>query len=192
MHGTPTITSLTPEGGPTAGGTSVVIKGKHFAPGSTVTFGSGTGTAVTFVTANQLTVQSPAHSAGTVRVTVTTAAGSTASTQADLYAYGSPTVTAVNPKTGPAAGGTTVTITGTSFLPDSTVKFGVKAATSVTFVSVTKLTAKAPAHAAGKVDVRVTTAVGTSATSTADAYTYTGAAAVAAQLRWRHGGVLRA
>ena len=43
-----------------------------------------------------------------------------------------PTVSSLSPTTGPATGGTTVTITGTGFTSGSTVDFGSSAATSVT------------------------------------------------------------
>jgi len=52
-------------------------------------------------------------------VTVTTAAGTSATSRADQFSYGAPTVTQINPSAGPTAGGTTVTITGTGFTVDS-------------------------------------------------------------------------
>ncbi len=88
-----------------------------------------------------------------------------------------PTVTGVTPVSGPAAGGTTVTITGTGFFPASSVAFGSTPATSVTYVSPTQLTAVSPTTATGPtgtatVDVRVTTAGGTSAVSSNDHFTF--------------------
>jgi hypothetical protein len=74
-----------------------------------------------------------------------------------------PTIAAISPNTGSVAGGTTVTITGTNFLnplngPDTgtSVRFGTIAATSVTVLNATTLTAVVPAAAAaGAVDVVV-------------------------------------
>ena len=83
-----------------------------------------------------------------------------------------PVVTVLNPTSGPTSGGTSVTITGTGFTRATAVKVGTTAATGFTVNSSTKITAKAPAHAAGVVDVRVTTPGGTSAVVTADRYTY--------------------
>lgn len=83
-----------------------------------------------------------------------------------------PTVTAVSPVTGATGGTTTVTITGTNFTGASAVKFGATNATSFTVDSATQITAIAPAHAAGAVDVTVTTAGGTSATGAPDTYTF--------------------
>jgi Metallo-peptidase family M12B Reprolysin-like/IPT/TIG domain len=70
-----------------------------------------------------------------------------------------PTLASISPTSGPIAGGTTVTLTGTGFVNSgtgTTVLFGATAATSVTFNSATSLTATAPAHAAGTVAVTVT------------------------------------
>jgi sugar lactone lactonase YvrE len=86
--------------------------------------------------------------------------------------FATPTVTAISPASGPVAGGTTVTITGTNFLSGATVLFGTTAATGVTVVSGTSITAIAPAGSAGIVDVTVTTSDGKSATSAADHFTY--------------------
>ena len=82
----------------------------------------------------------------------------------------SPTITAVAPATGPVAGGTTVTITGTNLTGATQVAFGGTAATSFSVDSATQVTATTPARAAGAVDVSVTTPAGT-ATATG-AFTY--------------------
>jgi hypothetical protein len=78
----------------------------------------------------------------------------------------------VSPESGPTSGGNTVTITGTAFAPGATVRFGSTRSATVNIVSGTKLTAVAPGHTAGTVDIVVTTARGASTTSTADQYTY--------------------
>ena len=90
-----------------------------------------------------------------------------------------PSVTSITPATGPAAGGTVVTING-SFLTGATgVNFGTVAATNVSVnADGTQITATAPAGT-GIVDVTVVTPLGgTSATSTADQFTYVGVAPV--------------
>ena len=69
-------------------------------------------------------------------------------------------MTAVNPMAGPVAGGTTVTITGTSFTSANAVTFGGTPAAAFTVVSPTTITATTPAHASGVVDVSVTTPLG--------------------------------
>ena len=65
-----------------------------------------------------------------------------------------------------------VTITGTGFTGATAVDFGgTNAATNVQVVSATEITATSPAGT-GTVDVTVTTAGGTSTTSSADQFTY--------------------
>ncbi len=84
-----------------------------------------------------------------------------------------PTVTAISPTSGTAAGGNSVTITGTNFLGSATVSFGGTAATGVTVLSATELTAVSPAGNLGKARVTVTTAGGISPAVPADEFTYT-------------------
>ena len=67
-----------------------------------------------------------------------------------------PAVSAVNPKSGTTAGGTSVTITGTGFQAGAAVRFGGTAASSVVVVSSTRITAVTPARSTGKVAVAVT------------------------------------
>lgn len=66
-------------------------------------------------------------------------------------------VTQLWPAGGSTVGGTVVTLTGANFTPGSTVTFGGLAATSVSVVNSTQITATVPAHAAATVDVVVTT-----------------------------------
>ncbi|GGZ71915.1 hypothetical protein GCM10010371_34510 [Streptomyces subrutilus] len=87
-----------------------------------------------------------------------------------VFTQNTPTVTSVTPNSGPVAGGDLVTITGTD-LTGSTVDFGGVPATGVTCTA-TSCTVSTPAHAAGTVDVRVTTPGGTSPVTAADQYTY--------------------
>ena len=69
--------------------------------------------------------------------------------------WNAPQVTQVTPGTGPLAGGTVVTITGTGFRAAAAVAFGGTAAASVTVVNETTIIAATPSHAAGTVDVAV-------------------------------------
>ncbi len=87
-------------------------------------------------------------------------------------------VLAISPASGPAAGGTQVTITGNGFTTDSVVLFGSTAISNstgdnnFTFDSETQITAVSP-PGSGTVDVTVKNANGTSATGDADQFTYT-------------------
>jgi hypothetical protein len=85
-----------------------------------------------------------------------------------------PAVAGVTPATGLAAGGTSVTITGTGFTGATAVTFGGTPATAVVVVNASTITATSPAKAAGTYDVRVTTPKGQSPIAgAADNFVYT-------------------
>lgn len=65
------------------------------------------------------------------------------------------TIDTISPATGPAAGGTNVTITGTDFSGAEGVTFGGTAATNFKVVSNTRITCTTPAKSAGAYDVVV-------------------------------------
>ncbi|HEY7337758.1 MAG TPA: IPT/TIG domain-containing protein [Bryobacteraceae bacterium] len=67
----PTVSSVSPNSGPTAGGTAVTITGTNFAAGASVTIGGTAATNVTVVNATTITATTPAGSAGAATVTVT-------------------------------------------------------------------------------------------------------------------------
>jgi phosphatidylinositol-3-phosphatase len=170
----PLITSISPTSGPAAGGTTVTISGTGFAVGATVSFGGTAATNVNVVGSTTITAVTPAHASGPVNVVVTNPGGQNA-TSTNGYSYAAaaaPTVTAVNPTSGPTAGGTSITITGTGFAAGATVTLGGATATGVIVNSSTTITATTPAHAAGTVDVVVTNSTGQSGTKTS-AFTYT-------------------
>ena len=166
----PTVTSISPATGLAAGGTTVTITGTNFSGATRVTFG-GTAASYTINSDTQITATAPAGT-GTVNVQVRTAGGTSAASSADQYTYAAaPTVASLSPRAGPMAGGTIVTITGTNFTNVKSVMFGGTAALAYAVTSSNQITAAAPAGT-GTVDVQVTTAGGTSATSLADQYTY--------------------
>jgi hypothetical protein len=84
-----------------------------------------------------------------------------------------PIVSNISPGTGLAAGGTALTITGAGFTGATGVTVGGTAATAVVVVNTNTITCTTPAHAAGTVDVRVTTPKGVSANVVADNFVYT-------------------
>ncbi len=86
-----------------------------------------------------------------------------------------PTVTDVSPGQGLEAGGTAITITGTSFLAGATVSVGGNPAAGVVVVDSTMITCSTPAGT-GIVDVAVTTAGGTG--TLAGSFTYAGLATI--------------
>ena len=83
-----------------------------------------------------------------------------------------PVVSKLDPRTGPPAGGTVVTIKGKHLKTATKVLFGSAKGTKLKVKSDKKLTVVAPPHAAGIVDVTVKTKGGKSAKSAADRFTY--------------------
>ncbi len=167
---TAVVTGISPALGPATGGTPITINGVGFTGATAVNFGSTAVTSFTVVSDAQITVTTPAG-AGKVDVTVTTPSGTSATVSADQFSY-TPVLTGISPASGPAIGGTTVTLTGVGFTGATTVKFGGTVATSFTVVSDSQVTATSPAGT-GKVDITVTTPGGTSATVSADQFSYT-------------------
>ena len=99
---TPSVTGISPTSGPTAGGTSVTITGTGFTGATSVTFGSTAATSYTVNSATSITATSPADSAGTVDITVTTSEGTSATSSADQFTYAAvPAVTGISPASGP-------------------------------------------------------------------------------------------
>ena len=156
-----TITSVSPNSGPAAGGTTVTITGTNLTGATAVMFGSTAATSFSVVNATTITAVTPAGTAGPVNIAVTVS-GVTA-TGAGLFTYipSAPTIGSVSPITGSTGGGTSVTITGTNLTGATAVKFGNTAATSFTVSNGTTIKAVTPAGAAGAVNVSVTTAGGT-------------------------------
>jgi hypothetical protein len=85
-----------------------------------------------------------------------------------------PTVSKLAPKSGPAAGGTNVTILGTGFAGATAVSFGATSAASFTVQSAFSITAVSPPGTRGKVDVTVSSPAGTSAVSRGDRFAFKG------------------
>jgi alpha-tubulin suppressor-like RCC1 family protein len=168
----PTVTGVSPQLGPATGGATVTISGAELGGATAVKFGAAEASGFTVNSPTSITATTPPGT-GTVDVTVTTPSGISPTGAADRYTFQSlPTVQKLSKKTGPAAGGTSVTITGTEFTGTKAVRFGTVEATSLTVNSPTSLTVVAPPATAGLVDVTVTNTIGTSASSAADHFKY--------------------
>src|SRR5262249_2845627 len=112
----------------------------------------------------------PAGSPASVDLRVRTRAGTDTLTAAYTY-LPPPTIASLTPVKGKTAGGETISITGTNFLPDGTsVLVGGAPATSVQVLSSTSLTAVTPPGSAGPADVVITTSGGTATKSAAFTY----------------------
>ena len=73
-----TVTSVTPNYGPTAGGTPVVISGTGFTGANLVTFGGTNAASFTVTNSTTINAVTPAHSAGLVAVVVGNSSGTNA------------------------------------------------------------------------------------------------------------------
>jgi stage V sporulation protein SpoVS len=67
----PTVTNVSPDHGPTSGGTAVTLSGSNFKSEATVTFGGAVAENVTILSSSQITCTTPAHFPETVDVVVT-------------------------------------------------------------------------------------------------------------------------
>ncbi len=165
----PTISDVSPSTTSIHGGATITLTGVDFTGTTDVTVD---GVTVVFNEVNDTTVTftAPAHAAGAVDVIVENADGfSSAATL--TFEVPDPVVTSVAPVSGPTAGGTLVTITGTDFTGATQVSFGGTLVVASSVLS-TSLQATTPAHSAGLVDVQVITPAGTSAPNADAKFTF--------------------
>lgn len=179
VKGTPTATSMSPTTISTEGGETVVLLGVYFTNITqlyTIDQG-GAFHAVPFnlVGDGELNFATPAAPGGNLSVRIGFGGGDVVVGALNVVApEPRPTVASVSPASGPLAGGSQVTITGTGFNPTNgalDVRFGAASSGAVYVLNDTTIQTTSPAGT-GIVDVTVTTAGGTSATSAGDQFTY--------------------
>ena len=168
-----TVTSVSPQHGPTGGGTFVVIKGKNLVGATAVDFGSTPATTFS-PKGKEIVATSPGEIAGTVDIRVTTSLGMSAlNPPKDQFSYVTqPTIQSVTPRAGADTGGTKVTIAGTDFTGATNVEIG---AVSVHFViqSNQAITLVTPGPESDGADpVSVTTPDGMTPADSAATFTY--------------------
>ncbi|MDP2270144.1 MAG: IPT/TIG domain-containing protein [Archangium sp.] len=149
----PTLTAAAPNSGDVGGGTVVRLTGAGFASSTTVSFGGTPAAQVSLVSATELDAVTPRHLPGVVDVQVSTDGAIATLTGGFTFTRSAPTLVAVAPVSGPIAGGTLLTLSGTGFAPGATVTVGGGAATDLVIVSDVLARVVVPAHAAGAVDV---------------------------------------
>ncbi|MEU5548049.1 IPT/TIG domain-containing protein, partial [Streptomyces sioyaensis] len=165
----PTISSISPTTGTTAGHTFFTIQGTGLSGATSVTFDGDFATQVTVNGAGTvLTGRTPSSTPGSKTVTVTTPGGS--ASLSNGYTYVVPAFIAlIVPAVGLAAGGTPVTITGSGFTGASSVTFDGTPALTYVVVTDFEIAATTP-PGSGTVDVTVTTGAGP--TTAPNSYTY--------------------
>lgn len=172
-NSTPTLTQVSPDNGPTTGGSTVLLYGTNFSAGAQVTFAGTPAIGVpVWADSNRIQCVTPVHvTAEPVTVIVTNPDGQSATLPVGSpggYTYTAPLAcTSVSPAAGTTLGGTSVTLTGTSFVNGATVTFDALAAGSVIYLGSTQLTCSTPAHngVVGPVEVQVRNPNGQTATS---------------------------
>jgi large repetitive protein len=175
------VNGVSPNFGPSYGGTMVTVTGSGFLGALGVTFGGVAASGFAVYSDNQLVVTSPPHFAGAVDVVVFNGITSSPVTFADRFSYGGGlAVTGISPSSGPVSGGTSVTVIGSGFTGATAVTFGGSAAFAPTAFSDNQLVVTAPPHSAGPVDVRVWAGGASSLPTAADVYVYVGRPVVTA------------
>jgi RHS repeat-associated protein len=161
----PTIVSVSPTRGRTAGGQPATVRGTELAPGETeVLFGSAAASAVVVNDPTSASVTTPVGAAGLVDVTVRTPLGQATLPNAFRY-YAPPSITAFAPASG--FPGTAVTITGTNFDPEAgqtSVSIGGRSVAVVSVSSTSIVAVVQTSAASGRVIVATTGGTATSST----------------------------
>ena len=177
----PQVTSVVPDTGVTSGETGVVISGTGFTSATAVDFGGDAAPDFTVNAAGtEITAVTPgATSPASVDVTVTAGGDTSPITVSDVFTYVAtslpqPVVTSLSPSTGPATGGTVVSIVGSNLGGALGVDFGGVPGTSVSVNSAgTQITVTSPpSTVVGAVAVIVATEGGLSASSSSTVFTY--------------------
>lgn len=154
----PSVTGLFPPAGSAAGGSTVTLKGIGLSGASAVLFGSVPAVGFEVLDDRTILATTPLQGGSVtfVNVTVTVNGQTSAATATNVFAITSLFIE-LTPGFGPAAGGNSVTLTGTNFNPslgNYRVWFGDVMAGSWTVVSATTIEAVAP-PGVGVVDVTV-------------------------------------
>lgn len=170
------VDSMTPTSGLATGGGTVTFTGSGFTAGTTVTFGGTAATGVT-VSSTRITAVVPAHADGAVDVVVAISSTENVTLVNGFSFVTRPAPASVSPASGPAAGGTNVTVTGSGFSGDATVTFGGTALANLRVVSATTITGTTAARSSGVVDVVVRNGNGQTGTL-ANGFSYLGLAPV--------------
>ncbi|HVS11847.1 MAG TPA: IPT/TIG domain-containing protein [Planctomycetota bacterium] len=177
----PSLDTVFPPSGQAAGGTEIVLRGKDFVSGLAVRI-DGVAQAQVFVDSAKRVrvVTEPGVAGGPYVLEVENPGGAVASAAFSYSPLPDPVLGEVAPASGPAAGGTSVTLTGASFNADCEVWFGANPdtglggvpATSLVLLDGSTLAATTPAHGSGTVSVLVRNASTGQASVLKSGYTF--------------------
>jgi len=151
----PKLFGVTPSFGPIGGGTSVMLTGAGFQPGAVIYFGNLPLQNLVVLNASIVTGTTPAGETGSTSIEVQNPDGGFATLEGAFEYMPAPILDGVDPAVGPDLGGTPVIIAGTDFADGANVLFGETPAENVMVKSTFVISANAPAHAPGQVDLTV-------------------------------------
>jgi hypothetical protein len=122
----PVLTEVSPDLGPAGGGTHLLITGAHFVPGNAVSLGTmvvidSVALETTYISATQLAATTQEHDPGSGMLNIET--GGAWSNAVAFQFYAAPNLKGISPRSGPAAGGTWLTIVGTHFRTKTQIGF---------------------------------------------------------------------
>jgi hypothetical protein len=160
----PTLTSVFPPAGDSAGGTELVLRGTDFVEGLAVRIDGVTQPVVLYDDATRVRVVTASGTpGGPYELELENPGGGLATSVFVYVAQPDPALTGVTPASAPVAGGDLVTLTGANFTADTAVTFGAdpdtglggEPAAAVVFVDANTLEVVTPSHAKGTVAVLV-------------------------------------
>ena len=157
----PQIVSVSPNSGPTSGGTAITITGAAFEAGAEVDVGGSAALTVIVISPGEITAMTPPGPLGPADVRVLNPTVQTTSVSAGAFTYvtgpgaPSPIILSVTPDQGPPSGGTDITVDGTDFMAGALLFVGGRPAMSVSVASTTEITGTTPAGPLGPVTVTV-------------------------------------
>jgi N-acetylneuraminic acid mutarotase len=159
----PTISSVMPNAGPLEGGTPIVISGTGFLPGlvgADVLIGGAEASFTVVASPTKITAETPPSTPGVKDVVVVNRDGQKATLKAGFTYNPAPVIAKVIPDNGRLAGGTSITIQGSGFLPGARVLIrtgegAFRAASSIQVVSLAIITAVTPPGEPGPKDVAI-------------------------------------
>lgn len=167
----PSISSISPASGMTAGGEAFSVNGSGLQSGATITIGDALASGAVWVSAARIDALTPPGSAGAKSVIVQNPDGQVAVLAGGYTYFSDPSIAAVNPPAGSALGGTQVLISGSGFAAGLTIEFDGAAAAAVQSVTATAIECTTPPGALGAADLVVTNPGGFSDTL-AGGFTY--------------------
>lgn len=140
----PTITSISPTGGPLSGGNTLTISGTNFLPGAIARIQLVDCANVKLISSNQITCTPAARNAGSYSVGVINP-DSQKAVVTGAYTYRpAPTITSVSPARVRVRGGEALTVKGTGFVPGAVIKVGQAVCGAVAVQSAAQATCTTP------------------------------------------------